>query len=110
IQSTGQALDVAIVGNGFLQVQRPDGDTAYTRAGQLQVNANGRIVNAEGLPLQPEITVPANATAVTIGENGIVTATVAGSTTPTELGLVVLAGFVNPAGLRALGDNLYLET
>jgi flagellar basal-body rod protein FlgG len=110
IQSTGQALDVAIVGSGFLQVQRPNGDTAYTRAGQLQVNAQGKIVNAQGLALQPEITVPANATAVTIGDNGLVTATVSGSTTPTELGRVVLAGFINPAGLQALGDNLYVET
>jgi flagellar basal-body rod protein FlgG len=110
IQSTGQALDVAIVGNGFLQVQRPNGDTAYTRAGQLQVNAQGKVVNAQGLALQPEITVPANATAVTIGEDGVVTATVSGSTKPTELGHVVLASFVNPAGLQALGDNLYVET
>lgn len=110
IQSTGQALDVAITGGGFLQVQRPNGDTAYTRAGQLQVNAQGRLVNAQGLPLLPEITVPANATAVTIGENGLVSATVSGSTTATELGQLTLAGFVNPAGLLALGDNLFQET
>jgi len=110
LQTTGQALDVAIVGNGFLQVEMPSGDTAYTRAGQLQVNAEGRLVTAKGLPLLPEITVPANATAVTIGEDGTVTATISGSTKPTQLGQITLAGFVNPAGLLALGDNLYQET
>jgi flagellar basal-body rod protein FlgG len=110
IQTTSQSLDVAITGSGFLQVQRPNGDTAYTRAGQLQVNAQGRLVNAQGLPLLPEITVPANATAVTIGENGLVSASVSGSTTPTELGQLTLANFINPTGLLALGDNLYQET
>lgn len=110
VQTTSQPLDVAIVGAGFLRVQRPDGETAYTRAGQLQINAQGRLVNAQGLPLLPEITVPENATAVTIGENGLVTANVAGSTTPTELGQISLTGFINPTGLRALGDNLYEET
>jgi flagellar basal-body rod protein FlgG len=110
IQTTSQSLDVAITGGGFLQVQRPNGETAYTRAGQLQVNAQGRLVNAQGLPLLPEITVPANATAVTIGENGLVTATVNGSTTPTELGQITLVSFINPTGLLALGDNLYQET
>jgi len=110
LQTTGQPLDLAIVGNGFLQVQRGDGSTAYTRAGQLQVDANGRIVNAQGLPLLPEITVPTKATAVTISESGLVSATVAGSTTPSEIGQINLAGFVNPSGLLALGDNLYQET
>ncbi|MCW7536540.1 flagellar basal-body rod protein FlgG [Aquabacterium sp. A7-Y] len=110
LQTTGQSLDVAIVGNGFLQVARPDGETAYTRAGQLQVDAEGRLVNAQGLPLLPEITVPANATAITIGENGVVSATVPGSATPTELGQLTLASFVNPTGLLALGENLYQAT
>ena len=110
VQTTNQSLDLAIVGAGFLQVQRPNGDTAYTRAGQLQVNAQGRLVNAQGLPLMPEITIPNTATAVTIGENGVVSVTTSGTTAPTEVGQLTLAGFVNPAGLLALGDNLYLET
>lgn len=110
LQTTGQSLDVAIVGNGFLQVEMADGTVGYTRAGQLQVNAEGRLVNAQGLPLQPVITVPANATAISIAENGMVTATVPGSTTPSELGQLTLANFINPAGLLALGDNLYHET
>src|SRR5690606_39153458 len=110
IQTTNQALDVAITGAGFLQVQRPDGETAYTRAGQLSVNADGRLVNVQGVPLLPEIVVPENATSVTIAENGLVSAVVAGSNTPTELGQITLASFVNPTGLLAVGDNLYLET
>lgn len=110
IQTTGQSLDVALTGAGFLQVLRSDGETAYTRAGQLQVDSQGRLVNAQGLPLQPEITVPQNATAITIGENGVVTATIPGSSAPSELGQINLAAFVNPTGLLALGDNLYQET
>lgn len=110
LQTTGQSLDLAIVGHGFLQVSMPNGDVAYTRAGQLQLNADGKLVNAQGLPIKPEITVPANATAVTIGDNGIVSATVAGASAPQELGQIKLAGFLNPAGLRAMGDNLYQET
>lgn len=108
LQTTGQALDVAIVGQGFLQVEGPNGRAAYTRAGQLQVNAEGRLTNAQGLRIQPEITVPAAATAVTIAENGTVSATVNGSVN--ELGQLRLTGFINPTGLLALGDNLYQET
>lgn len=110
VQTTSQPLDLAIMGNGFLQVRRPDGQNAYTRAGQLQVDANGTLVNAQGLPLVPQITVPNNATSLTIGENGMVSATVPGTTTPVELGTINLATFVNPAGLLALGENLFQET
>lgn len=108
LQTTDQALDVAIVGRGFLQVLQANGELAYTRAGQLQVDADGRLVTAQGLPLQPEIVIPADATAVTIGDNGMVAATVGGAMN--ELGQLNLANFVNPAGLLALGDNLYQET
>lgn len=110
MQTTSQPLDVAINGAGFLQVRRPNGEPAFTRAGQLQVDANGTLTNAQGLALVPQITVPQNATAITIGENGMVSATVAGSTTPTELGQLTLTSFVNPAGLLALGENLFQET
>jgi flagellar basal-body rod protein FlgG len=110
LQTTNQPLDVAIVGNGFLQVARGDGETAYTRAGQLQVDANGTLVNAQGLPLVPQITIPNNATSITIGDNGMVSATVPGSVAPTELGQLTLTSFVNPAGLLALGENLFQET
>jgi flagellar basal-body rod protein FlgG len=110
LQTTGQSLDVAIVGQGFLQVELSNGETAYTRAGQLQLNAEGRLVNAQGLPIVPDITIPAEASAITIGENGVVTVTVPGSQTPVQVGQITLANFINPAGLLALGDNLYQET
>jgi flagellar basal-body rod protein FlgG len=110
LQTTSQQLDVAISGNGFLQVRRPNGDAAYTRAGQLQLDANGTLVNAQGLPLVPQITVPNNATAITIAENGTVSATIPGQSAPTELGALTLTGFVNPTGLLALGENLFSET
>jgi flagellar basal-body rod protein FlgG len=110
LQTTSQPLDVAISGNGFLQVRRPNGDPAYTRAGQLQVDANGTLVNAQGLALVPQITVPNNATAITIGENGMVSATIPGTVAPTELGQLTLTSFVNPTGLLALGENLFSET
>lgn len=110
LQTTGQALDVAIVGNGFLQVQGPDNRPAYTRAGQLQVSADGRLETVHGQPLVPEITLPVNATGITISDNGTVTATIAGSAATTELGQLRLTQFINPAGLVALGDNLYQET
>lgn len=108
--TTGQALDVSIIGNGFLQVELPNGGTGYTRAGQLSLNAEGRLVNAQGLPITPGITIPANATHVTIGEDGMVSATIAGATAPSQLGQITVAGFINPAGLLAMGDNLYRET
>lgn len=110
MQTTSQPLDVAISGAGFLQVRRPNGEPAFTRAGQLQVDANGTLTNAQGLALVPQITVPQNATAITIGENGMVSATVAGSVAPQELGQLTLTSFVNPAGLLALGENLFSET
>ncbi|MCW5672208.1 MAG: flagellar basal-body rod protein FlgG [Hydrogenophaga sp.] len=110
LQTTGQQLDVAIVGQGFLQVELANGDTAYTRAGQLQPSPEGRLVTAQGYPIVPDITIPANAQSIVIGENGVVSAKVAGETELTELGQITLAGFVNPAGLVALGDNLFQET
>jgi flagellar basal-body rod protein FlgG len=110
MQSTSQPLDVAINGNGFLQVRRPDGQPAFTRAGQLQIDQNGVLVNAGGLPLVPQITVPNNALSLTIGENGMVSATMPGASAPTELGQLTLTTFVNPAGLQALGENLFQET
>jgi flagellar basal-body rod protein FlgG len=110
LQTTSNALDVAIQGNGFLQVRRPNGEAGFTRAGQLQVDQNGILVNAQGLPLVPQITVPTNATSITIGENGTVSATTPGNITPTELGQLTLTTFINPTGLLALGENLFQET
>lgn len=110
LQETSQALDVAIVGNGFFQVEMPNGEVGYTRAGQLRLNDQGRLTNAQGLPLVPGIDIPPEATAITIGENGTVSIATGAGTAPAEVGQLQLAQFVNPAGLLALGGNVYAET
>ena len=109
-QNTGQELDMAIVGQGFFQIERPNGELVYTRNGQFHRNAEGMMVNAEGLPLVPQIEIPENTVKVTVGTNGIVSATLAGQVEPQELGLITLANFSNPAGLEAMGGNLYRQT
>lgn len=110
ITQTGNSLDVAIQGNGFLQVSLPDGSVAYTRDGSLHEDSTGQLVTADGYPLVPAITLPANVNSVTIGTDGTVSATSNGSTAPTQIGVVQLANFINPAGLEPMGQNLYLET
>jgi flagellar basal-body rod protein FlgG len=110
ITQTGNPLDVAIQGNGFVQVSLPDGTVAYTRDGSLHEDSTGQIVTADGYPLVPSITLPANVNTITIGTDGTVSATSNGSTTPAQIGVVQLANFVNPAGLEPMGQNLYLET
>ncbi len=104
--NTQNPLDVAIEGAGFLQVERPDGQVAYTRAGNLRVDAEGRLVTQRGELLSPRITVPADATGLVIGHDGKVSATIPGAEVPTELGTLELALFQNPGGLEALGGNL----
>ena len=101
---------MAIEGAGFFQVQMPDGRTAYTRAGNFQASAEGRIVTGDGKPLIPEISIPQDAESITIGADGTISAVLAGTSDPTELGRVETARFVNPAGLQALGDNMFVET
>ncbi|CDF83900.1 flagellar basal-body rod protein FlgG [Pseudomonas sp. QL9] len=110
MQTTGQPMDLAIVGRGFFQVEAPNGDTLYTENGQLQLNSDGVVVNAQGLPLIPNIEVPAGASSFTVGSDGTVTAILPGETQPTQLGQITLVNFTNPAGLEALGGNLYRET
>ncbi|WP_108650074.1 flagellar basal-body rod protein FlgG [Dongshaea marina] len=110
IKTTGQPLDLAIAGQGFFQVQKPDGSIAYTRDGQFQKNADGTLVTMEGLPVQPSITIPDDATSVSIGTDGTVSVTQAGSTDSQSLGQLTLVSFVNPCGLKALGGNLYQQT
>jgi flagellar basal-body rod protein FlgG len=109
VQTTEQKLDLAIMGQGFFQVQMVNGDTAYTRDGQLQVNSDGQLTNAQGLPLIPDVTIPDGITNITIAEDGTISAT-DGSDDISELGQITLVNFVNPAGLQAEGGNLYLET
>src|SRR6185295_19255709 len=110
IEQTGNPLDLAIEGNGFFVVQQPDGTSAYTRAGTLKADGQGRLVTAEGLPLEPPISIPADATGITIGADGSVSATTKGQTTPVVLGQIQLASFINPAGLTAGGHNLLMST
>ncbi|MBM7059125.1 flagellar basal-body rod protein FlgG [Pseudomonas sp. UL073] len=110
MQTTGQPMDLAIIGRGFFQVESPDGQTFYTESGQLQLNAEGVVVNAQGLPLQPNIQVPEGSSRFTVGSDGTVTVVLPGETAPSELGQITLVNFVNPAGLEALGGNLYKET
>ncbi|MCI1191193.1 flagellar basal-body rod protein FlgG [Calidifontimicrobium sp. SYSU G02091] len=110
LQQTGNNLDVAIKGNGFFQIQRADGSTAYTRDGAFQVNADGQLVTHAGDLVQPGITVPANALSLTIAADGTVSATVPNQPAPQVLGQLQLASFVNPAGLDPLGGNLFGET
>lgn len=110
VTQTGNSLDVAIQGRGFLQVSMPDGTVAYTRDGSLHTDSNGQLVTADGYPIEPAITLPANVQSITIGSDGTVSATASGSTTPVQVGTLQLADFVNPAGLQSMGQNLYLET
>ncbi|MGA8009484.1 MAG: flagellar basal-body rod protein FlgG [Thiomonas sp.] len=110
LTQTGNSLDVAIDGQGFFQVLKPDGTIAYTRDGTFQLNNQGQVVTASGYALQPTITVPASAQTVTIGNDGTVSVTLPGQSTPQQVGALQLASFVNPTGLQSIGDNLYLQT
>ena len=110
LNETDNPLDLAIEGQGFFQVQRPDGTIAYTRAGQFQLNSQGTIVTAEGDPIIPTITVPTTATSITITQYGVVNATLPGQTNPTQLGQIQLATFPNPGGLENMGGNYLTQT
>lgn len=110
LQQTGNHLDLAIKGQGFFQVQLPDGSTAYTRDGSFQLDAAGQIVTANGQVLQPGITIPANAQSVTVAADGTVSVTVPGQAQAQTLGQLQLATFINPGGLDPRGQNLYAET
>jgi flagellar basal-body rod protein FlgG len=109
-QMTGNELDLAIEGNGFLQITLPSGDKAYTRAGALKRNSEGRVVTSDGYPLEPNITIPQNTINVSIEADGTVSAQVQGQTTPQQIGTIELATFQNLAGLKAMGKSLFLET
>ncbi len=110
IQMTENPMDLAILGDGFFQIQRPDGTTAYTRSGIFQVNGDGEVVTTQGYLLEPNITVPDDAVSVSINMSGEVFAQLQGQTNMVNLGQIQTANFVNPAGLEAIGDNLFLET
>lgn len=107
ISQTGNDLDLAIEGDGFFQIQTPDGATAYSRAGAFKKDSQGRIVNSDGYPMIPEVVVPANATKISVGNDGTVSVMQAGQNSPTTIGTIQLATFSNPAGLSSMGHNLY---
>lgn len=110
LQQTGNNLDVAIKGNGFFQIQLPDGTVAYTRDGGFQVDSQGKIVTNNGYAVQPGITIPANAQSITIAADGTVSVLLPAQALPQSVGQLQLAAFANPAGLEPRGQNLFGET
>ncbi|AEV61556.1 flagellar basal-body rod protein FlgG [Pseudomonas ogarae] len=110
LQTTEQPLDMAIDGRGFFQILQPDGTTSYTRDGTFHLDSNGQIVNASGFALEPAIVIPNDAQTFTVGRDGTVSVTVAGNPAAQVIGNLQTADFINPAGLQAVGNNLFLET
>lgn len=110
LTQTGNTRDIAIRGEGFFQIMLPDGTFAYTRDGAFQSDDQGQVVTSSGFILQPPVTVPPNATSITVGRDGTVSAVLAGATLPTQVGNIQLVSFINPAGLQRAGENLYFET
>jgi flagellar basal-body rod protein FlgG len=109
-QQSGNPLDIVIQGKGFFQIRKPDGTVAYTRAGNFQMDRDGNIVNSQGYPLEPQITLPATAQAITISLDGTVSYTLQGQTASQTAGQIQLANFTNPGGLNSVGDGLFLPT
>jgi len=110
LQETSQPLDLAINGRGFFQIAMPDGTISYTRDGTFHMDAEGQVVNASGFLLEPNITIPDQTNTLTISRDGIASVTLFGEAEPTEIGQIGVVDFINPAGLQAIGSNLYLET
>ena len=108
--TTGNPLDVAVNGRGLFEILLPDGTQAYTRDGTFQINADGELVTSSGYTVQPAITIPSGASAITVGIDGVVTAVPPGQTDAVQVGTLQLTDFVNPAGLQPRGENLYSET
>jgi flagellar basal-body rod protein FlgG len=107
---TGNAFDLMVRGDGFFQVLMPDGQIAYTRDGSWKISGEGKVIDADGLPMEPPLDIPEDATSVTTSADGRVLVQTVGATEPTEVGQIELARFVNPAGLESLGKNLYAQT
>ncbi len=110
LQQSNNNLDIAVQGNGFFQITMPDGTTGYTRDGAFQLDAQGRMVTSGGLLLSGGITVPANATALTVSQDGVVSASIPGNVSPQNIGTITTASFINPAGLEPKGQNIYAES
>jgi len=110
LSPTGNDLDIAIRGEGFFKIQVPDGTYAYTRDGSFMMDAQGRVVTAQGNPVQPTLTIPQNSSQITVNAQGQLTVMLPGSTTPTLVGQIGLTRFINKAGLNPIGDNLFTDT
>jgi flagellar basal-body rod protein FlgG len=110
LSQTGNDLDIAIRGEGFFKIQMPDGTYSYTRDGSFQMDAQGRVVNAQGNPVQPTITIPQNSSGITVNAQGQVSVTLPGSTTSSIIGQLALTRFINKAGLQPVGSNQYTDT
>ncbi len=108
--NTGNSLDLVIEGDGFFQIMMPDGTIGYTRSGAFKLDSEGRIVNSDGYPLEPSITIPTDTLNITVGSDGKITVLQAGSSTPSEIGQIELARFINPGGLKSIGRNLFTPT
>jgi flagellar basal-body rod protein FlgG len=109
-KATKNELDMAIEGDGFFQITKPDGEIAYSRDGSFKLDSDGRIVTSDGFLLEPEISVPPDAMTISIGIDGTVSVLQAGQSEPNEIGTIELGNFINPAGLNSIGRNLYLPT
>ena len=107
---TQNELDMAIEGEGFFQVIQPNGETAYSRSGSFKLDNEGRVVTSDGFAMEPELTIPADSLAISVGIDGTVSVLLAGENQPTEIGNIELAQFVNPAGLRSIGRNLFMPS
>lgn len=110
LQYTGNTLDVAIEGDGYFQVSLPNGDIGYTRSGSFKVDAEGNLVLPNGYMIEPAVTIPDNATAIAFGVDGAISVTLPGETEASQIGNLELAKFINPSGLKAIGDNIYTAT
>ncbi len=110
VVQTGNALDMAISGRGFFQILMPNGDIAYTRNGSFKMSADGQMVTNNGYFLEPAITIPSDATSISISNDGIVSVTQPGNPTPQQIGQIQLADFINPTGLEPIGENLFRES
>jgi len=108
MENTQNELDLAIEGDGFFQIVLPNGETAYTRDGAFKLDSDGRIVNSDGFAMEPEISIPSDALSISVGLDGTVSVLQAGESTPSEIGTIELARFVNPAGLISMGKNLFI--
>jgi flagellar basal-body rod protein FlgG len=110
LETTDRPLDLAVEGEGFFQVERPDGTIAYTRDGSFTLSDSGALVTANGYLVQPGVIIPSDATGITVSANGVVSITSGTASKPTEVGRIELARFLNPTGLESVGENQFIET